>query len=137
MFLETLSVFLMTFHHCFRSRAAVTASCIRLSMMSNCNGGDLLSSSSSPYQSGGNNGQSHGHTHGHSHNGHGGNSSRNNSLAKNSQSNRVDFASVLKKWNAPIPPALLRKLGRGSESPLGKVRVIGQSFLSFSFSFLL
>lgn len=35
---------------------------------------------------------------------------------------RSDFASVLKKWSAPIPPTLSRKLGRASESPLGKVR---------------
>ncbi|CAG7821259.1 unnamed protein product, partial [Allacma fusca] len=37
------------------------------------------------------------------------------------QSHRSDFASTLKKWSAPIPPVLLRKLGRGSDSPLGKV----------------
>ncbi|XP_035703153.1 uncharacterized protein LOC110843535 isoform X2 [Folsomia candida] len=71
--------------------------------------------SSSSYQGGSNNG--HGSL--------GSNSNKSNSLA-NSQNGRVDFASVLKKSNAtPIPPALSRKLGRGSsESPLGKVKVM-------------
>lgn len=53
----------------------------------------------------------------------------NGSPAKKSNGSRSDFASILRKWSAPIPPTLSRKLGRASESPLGKV--------SFLFLFLL
>jgi hypothetical protein len=42
---------------------------------------------------------------------------------QNSNGGLLDFASLLKKWGAPIPPALSRKLGRTSDSPLGKVRL--------------
>ena len=43
--------------------------------------------------------------------------------SQQSNNSRSDFASALKKWSAPIPPVLSRKLGRVSDSPLGKVRV--------------
>ncbi len=41
----------------------------------------------------------------------------------NQNGTRSDFASILKKWSAPIPPTLSRKLGRTTDSPLGKVRI--------------